>query len=381
MIAITNVRAVLYDRVLENAVILTDGERIAAVGAAGEVKIPCGCKTIDGGGLYASAGFVDIHVHGGGSSMFASDPAGAAKHFLSYGETTVLPTLYYDLSREELVAAIKRIKAVMADGSAKNIAGLYMEGPYMNPEYGAAPDKNKWKGVIKRSDYCDVVDEAGALAKVWVVAPEREGIEEFVSYAKEINPSAIISVGHSEATPEQVFRLKKYGMKLLTHAMNATGRLPALKGTRNCGPDEACLMDKDMYAEMISDSLAIHVHADMQRLLLTVKGIDKMLLISDSFVSDETPRPELAAVTDLSFDYNGDLCGSKLTLNVAVRNVMKHTGCPLFEAVRMATLNPATVVGMEKEIGSLEAGKKANVVLFDEEINVKKIMLHGSFID
>ena len=143
-----------------------------------------------------------------------------------------------------------------------------MEGPYMNPRYGASPEKNKWQGEITADKYIELVDEVKDLVKVWVIAPEREGIEAFVQHVTAKTPGVVISVGHSEATPDEVFALKKYGISLMTHCMNATGRIKTEPGTRSCGPDEACLMDKDMYAELICDSEAIHVHADMQKFLM-----------------------------------------------------------------------------------------------------------------
>ena len=380
MLTIVNARAVLPSLVLDDAVIVTDNGRILSVGRRGELSIPNDGEIYDACGNYVTPGFVDIHVHGGGDSFFYENPVRTAEHFLSHGETTVLATLYYDLGKEELIESVKKIKAAVESGLAPSIGGLYMEGPYMNPIYGASPEKNKWRGEIKPTDYRELVDEAGEFARVWAVAPEREGVDGFVKFVRSVNPDAVISVGHSEATPEEVFALKKYGMSLQTHSMNATGRPATLKGTRSCGPDEACMLDDDMYAEMISDSLAIHVHPNMQKLLMKVKTTDKTVLISDSFVSNEEPRPELRGIKDLSFDANGDLSGSKLTLDIAIKNVMKHTGCELYEAVKMATLSPARAVKLDGEIGSLKVGKKADIVVLNGELEVVGVMLDGKFV-
>ncbi len=382
MIAITNARVVLEHEIIENGVIIVDGERIAAVGDAYEIKIPNGTEIYDAKGLIVGPGFVDIHVHGGNGHFFYEDPLAAAEHFLAHGETTVLATLYYDLTKDEFIAAIERVKAAMGQGMAGNaIGGFYMEGPYMNPKYGACLEDNKWRGEIKPEDFNDVVEAAADAAKVWAVAPEREGIETFLEKVKTVNPNAIIAVGHSEATPAQVKALKKYGIGLQTHCMNATGRPnPLSAGTRSCGPDEACLIDPDIYCEMICDSQGIHVPPDMQEFIIFIKGIDKVVLISDSYVSDEPVPPEFAHITDLQFDSSGGLCGSKLTLDVAVKNVMKHTGCGLCEAFLMASQNPARAVGMGNEIGSITVGKRADLVIVNDEINVENVMLRGTFL-
>lgn len=372
--AIINARAVLDDSILEDAVILIENGRIVSVGASDGIEIPNDSQIIDAEGLYAGPGFVDIHVHGGGGHMFYAEPAKAAEHFLAHGETTILATLYYDLSKEELIDSVKRIRSAMKD--VKAIKGIYMEGPYMNPKYGASPDKNKWRGEIKEDSYKELVDEAADIAKVWVIAPEREGIEDFLKYVKKSNPNAMISVGHSEATPAQIKALKKYGIGLQTHCMNATGRPECMTGTRSCGPDEACLMDKDMYAEIICDSMGIHLPPDLIEFVLTIKGEDKTVLISDSFVGEASPE-NMKHITDLSFDSNGLLSGSKLTLDTACGNLIKHTGCSINTAFALASRNPARVIGLDSEIGSLEAGKKADIVFVDGEFNVKKVMIEG----
>ena len=260
---------------------------------------------MDAKGKYLGPGFVDIHVHGGGGHLFFQEPEGACEHFLKHGETTVLPTLYYDLSKPAFLESIDRIKACMETGRAgRAIGGFYMEGPYMNPKYGASAEKNKWRGKIKKEDYEELVDRAGALAKVWAVAPEREGLEPFLQYASEKNPGVTFSVGHSEATPEQIWQLKRYGIRLQTHCMDATGQTERMGGTRGCGPDEACMMDPEMYAELICDSHAVHVEPGLIRLILQNKGVDKVVLITDGFVSQEESPEHLRHITDLVFDAN-----------------------------------------------------------------------------
>ena len=195
--------------------------------------------------------------------------------------------------------------------------GMYMEGPYTNPNYGANAHINPWRGPIKKEDYKQMVDEAGNLATVWAVAPEREGILPFMEYAKKINPKVKFAVGHSEATPSQIRELGEYMPLIHTHITNATGRPSVPAGTRGAGPDEHCFMTPQTYAEMISDSCGIHVQPDLQKMILHIKGTDRVILISDSTTLNNPNPPELAHVTDLNFDSTGGLAGSKLTLDQA----------------------------------------------------------------
>lgn len=380
MIAIINAKIVLERGILSDGVLLVDKDRILSVGKMADVVIPEHATVYDAKGLYVGPGFVDIHVHGGGGHMFYQEPEEAAAHFLKHGETTILATLYYNISKEEFLDSIEKVKHAMNDGdAAKAIAGFYMEGPYMNPKYGASPEKNKWRGEIRKEDYQPIVEAAGSLAKVWAIAPEREGVENFVRDAKNVYDDTMFSVGHSEATPEEIRKLKKYGLNLQTHCMNATGRKNRGAGVRSCGPDEACLMDRDMYAEIICDSKGIHVEPDMLRMILQIKGVDKVVLISDSFVSNEPTPEQFKDVTDLQFDANGGLCGSKLTLDTACRNLLMHTDCGITQAFLMASRNPARVIGLDHEVGTIETDKKANLVFVDDMFEVKKVMLEGIF--
>ena len=157
-------------------------------------------------------------------------------------------------------------------------------------------------------------------------------------------------------TPEQIRRLKRYGLRMQTHCMNATGAVSKWLGTKGCGPDEACLLDDELYAEVICDSCGIHVNRERLQMLLKVKGADRLILITDSFPSTEQGPEELRYITDLVFDANGLLNGSWL-----------------------ASRNPARMIGMDKEIGTIEPGKKANLVFMDDAFHVKKVMLDGIF--
>lgn len=378
--AIINANLILEDGIIFDGVLIINDGVIASFGKTGEITVPAGAHILDAHGLYVGPGFVDIHCHGGDGKKFESDPAGAAQHFLSHGETSVLATLYYDLSPEDMNAAVELIQNSIEDGTAPNIAGIYMEGPYMNPKYGACPEKNKWKGKIDLDVARSLAEKLGSTVRVWAVAPEREGIVDFVKLAREVNPTVQIAFGHTEATTAEVFALKKHGLRIQTHSMNATKTLPTLAGTRNGGPDEACLYDPDFYAELISDSLAIHVHPDMQRLLYRIKGDERIILISDSTAFDWDVPEEMKKCPDLNFDANGDLAGSKLSLDYAAKNMMTHTPAGLCSVFKMASTTPARAVGLDDSVGSIEIGKRANLVICSDKIDLAAVLLDGEIV-
>jgi len=383
MKAIINANLILEEGILFDGTLLIDNGVIAAYGD--HLEIPEGAEIVDAGGKYVGPGFVDIHCHGGGGFRFDDKPGEAIKHFLKHGETTVLATLYYDLTYEQMLASVKGVQRAMTETPAgRAIGGIYMEGPYMNPRYGASPERNQWKGEINMEHARSVAETVGDTVRVWAVAPEREGIESFVKMAHEVNPNAAFAYGHTEATPAQVFALKKYGMKIQTHCTNATHPLPAAGGTRNCGPDEACFYDPEIFAEVICDYGGIHVHPDMLRLIYRIKGEDRMMLITDSTNFDNRPHvvPEaLKHCFDLNFDANGGIAGSKLTMEIACRNMMRHTTVGLCQVFKMASLNPARAVGMDDTVGSIAVGKRANLVLTDDRINLYAVLLDGEVVE
>ena len=377
MVYIHNAKVVLETGILFDGAILLDGDRIATVGERRELAAPEGCEMIDAGGAYVGPGFVDIHVHGGNGYMFDSEPLQAAEHFLKNGETTILATLYYNLSKEGFLEAIGKVKEAMAAGGAGDaIAGIYMEGPYMNPKFGAMPERNKWKGAIQEEAYKEVVDTVGTDAFVWSVAPEREGIEEFVKYAGSVNPHAIFAVGHSEASPQDIEKLMPYGLCIGTHHTNATGDCPMYPECRGVCVDEAVNYNREIYAEMICDSRGIHVDPYMQRLIRKVKGEDRLILISDCS-TDDGPVPEgYEGVTDIVFDNSGEISGFAGTVSVACRNMMVHTGASIVDVFRYGSTNPCNAVGFTDR-GRIAKGLRADLVICDHWMNIQNVILKG----
>ena len=384
MIAIFNANLVLENGILWDSVLLTEEDRIVAFGKKEELDIPEGTQWVDAGDAYVGPGFVDIHVHGSAEvDMRRKNPLPAVDFFLHHGTTTMLIAPGYSENFNEIMQSIELVQTAMAAGGVgKMVKGMYMEGPYTNPNYGARAYDNPWRHPINETEYTAMVDAAGLDAKVWTIAPEREGLIPFLQYARKVNPDVIFAVGHSEATPEQIRALgTKLRPAIMTHFTNATGRTNELNGIRGCGPDEYCYIDSEMYAEMICDSCGIHVKSDTQRQILRGKGLDRVLLITDGTPADGPNPPEWSYVTDLNFGPRGDLSGSKLTLDKACFNVMHHTNVGIAQAFILASRNPARVLGMDDEIGTIEVGKKANLVFVDHKFNVQKVMLDGELIN
>ena len=374
---VKNANIILENGILWDGVIIIENDKISNVFKNGANDIPSNAEIIDAEGNFVGPGFVDIHVHGGLNFATYIDCEKASNFFLSHGETTILATPYYAMSFDEFIDAIKAVKESMKTN--KTIKGVYAEGPYTNPNYGCKADLNPWRNDIPSKIYEKLVDEYGDVVKVWTIAPERNDLLPFVKYARKVNPRVKFSLGHSQATPSQVEALNEFKPTIMVHTFNATGRIGDKGGVRGVGPDEYALLNDDVYCELISDSCAIHVPKELQRLLIKIKGYEKVVLITDSMHTDEnTQVPEkYAHIKDLNFDHNGGLAGSKMTMDYACKNIMDHTGVSIDKAFYMASTAPAKAIDMYETIGSIKVGKIADLVICDKDINIKKVVQNG----
>ena len=385
MLAIINAELVMRDHLIPEAVLFVEDGVITGFGEMRSIPVPAGCEVIDAKGLYVGPGLVDIHCHAGNDVRFQHDPLRAAAMHIKFGTTTVLATIGGRSPVPEILENIDSIREAMAQPGGANIGGIYMEGPYMNPMYGSNAHLDPWaKKGVEAEDYQPVLDHLGDLVKVWAIAPEREGILPFVQAAKRTIPTLRFAVGHSEATPQQIEALMPYGLCIGTHHTNATGTIVNYPECRGVCVDEAVNYRDELYAEIISDSQGIHVDPYMQRLVRKIKGDDRIILITDQTAYKGEPIPGLEHITDLCFtpraDGTTDVSGSKLTLNVACRNWMKHTGASIVDAFRCASYNPARATGFADR-GEIAVGKRADLVICDHKMNVSTVILNGCVVN
>ena len=376
MIAIKNATLVMRDHFIPEAVLFIEDEIITGFGEMRNTPIPEGCEVIDAEGLFVGPGLVDIHNHAGGRHWFYDEPIEAAQFNLKHGTTTILACLYFNMNGQQLVEQAACVKKAMATPEGASIAGFYMEAPYMNPKFGADRENNPWKGPINKDEYQPVIDAVGTDAKVWVVAPERENILKFVQDARKDNPTVRFSVGHSEASPQQIEALMPYGLCIGTHHTNATGDRIFYPEVRGVCVDEAVNYNREIYAELICDSRGIHVDPYMLRLVRKIKGEDRIILVSDACVFDGPIPPGYDGVTDINFDFEGEIAGSKLSLEVACRNMMKHTGASLVDVFRYASYNPSRAIGL-LDRGEIAVGKRADLVIVDHWMQINKVIFKG----
>ncbi|MFO7612031.1 MAG: amidohydrolase family protein [Clostridia bacterium] len=316
-------------------------------------------ESIDAGGMLVVPGFIDIHCHGGGGKLFAQDPAAAMRAHRARGTLGILPTVGYNMTRAEFLSAVSGIASM----EEKEILGINCEGPFINQEYGA--DTRLASG-IETGIYEEIYSAGKGRIRIWTFSPELEGAGDFKSFLasrEEIIPCA----GHTGCKAD-----KLGGIRLICHLFDAMGpkrrKCPAIHEN---GTAEAVLADDNLYAEIIADSEGVHVPRELLVIAYKIMG-DRLILISDA-----VSTPEAANEGDLNYNDSGELSGSLLSVGRAVANMRKHTGIGWPEAVRMGSLNPARLLGINKEMGSIKPGKAADIVVMDEEANVYEVISGG----
>lgn len=380
MKAIINTKLVMEDGIIWDGVVLYDNGKIIKAGWAHEIEVPADAEVIDAQGLYTAPGLIDIHNHGGGDWLFAEDPTYCSEYFIKHGVTTVLPTLYHNLDRNMMLEAAEKIRQASKTGVGKIMDGLYMEGPFMSLS-GSFQSEMKWSGDIQEEDYVTLIEGLGDMVRIWAIDPNRGNVEAFMQYASQKTPGVIFAHGHSSCPAEEIHALAHYGVKVRTHITDAGQCKGRAQGTPGAGGDQYCLYQPDMYAELICDETGIHVPPGLIKMIVRTKGVEKICLISDSMPSRTNYKnnEELGIWygPDLNYDDMGKLAGSRMTLENGVKNMMKHTGYGLCHSIRMASLNPAKLLGIDNRVGSIAAGKTANLIIIDDMVQIKKVILEG----
>jgi N-acetylglucosamine-6-phosphate deacetylase len=369
---IKNARVVTPTGIIDNGRILIRNGVIEEVGDETKVRQPQECEVIDASGLYAGPGFVDIHCHNGAGHIGYKEPTAMAGYHLKHGTTSLLCTIYRSVGFEGTIEGIKAVKEECLAKNSGNLVGVHLEGPYLNPRFGAISVPYKEP---EPAEYNSYIETADGLLKQWTFSPELNGLDGFVEAAGRAGIS--LAIGHSAAGQEHIDRYIGKGVKIVTHLMDATGY--SLEQTRYLGTREPsfdeCAMIHDLYTEVIPDYGGIHVRPVMLKLILKTMGVDRVVIVTDCYDEEEKPSSERDDDVNLK---DGILCGSKLTMDLACYNMKLHTGCSISDIFKMGAKNPAEAIGINDSVGTIESGKKANIVLVDEEFKVYKVFLEGN---
>ena len=386
MLVIKNANVVFTDKI-RKAIVLCDNGKIKDI--VEHYTESADDNVIDANGLYLSPGFIDIHVHGGGNKSAMStnynDIIEMAEAHLKYGTTSIVPTTLAS-PIEQLKNVTLSIKEASEKSKKANILGLHYEGPYISLKYKGAQSPENILNPVKNPP-----DELFSLwNKILIMgaAPEEDGCLELGDKLRERN--IVASIAHSAASYEKVEEAVKHGYSDVTHIYNACTSCFKEGIFRVAGVVEAGLVIDEITTQVIGDLR--HLPKGLLKLIYKTKGVEKMYLITDGLEFSASDIKENTVYTQengmgvifedgaMKLSDRSALAGSVATLKDCVKNMYKTVNVPLYEAVRMASLTPAEVIGYHKTKGKIEKGYDADFVLFDDDINIKTVITNGNII-
>jgi N-acetylglucosamine-6-phosphate deacetylase len=388
VLKIHNGRIITPYRILQQGTIIVKDGIITSVSEKDIAE--SGAIEIDAKGKYVSPGFIDIHVHGGGGHDFMDNSQEsfikAAEMHAKHGTTSMLPTtLAGDMDElYEILSLYHQANQNNTKGS--QFLGVHLEGPYFaksqagaqNPIYIKNPDPKEYKDILNRFPFI----------KRWSSAPELQGAMEFGKYLT--SHGVVSAIAHTDAIYEDTLEAFENGYSLITHLYSCMPGVTRRNAYRYAGVIEGAYLIDDMNVEIIADG--IHLPASLLKLVYKIKGPSRIALITDSMRGAGMPDGEsilgslskgmkviledgVAKLMDRSA-----FAGSVATTDRLVRNMINLAGAPLYEAVQMASITPATIMGINDKKGSINQGKDADIVIFDENIKIDTTIIGGNIV-
>lgn len=387
-----NAKIILQQTIIDGGVLVENGKIKSVIPAYELLYLDKydGYTQIDVNQQYLSPGFIDIHIHGGGGYDFMDGTEKAfiqiAKTHARFGTTSLVPTTLTTTTDrlEETLESYESVKKYAKDGA--DLLGIHLEGPYFaqsqrgaqDPRYIRNPDPDEYKALIDK--YKSIVR--------WSAAPELEGALAFGEYL--VANDIIAAIAHTDAIYEDVEKAHQVGYNLMTHFYSAMSGVTRRDAFRYAGVVEAGYLIDDFDVELIADG--VHLPDPLLKLIYKIKGPEKMVLITDAM---------RAAGTDDTISILGSyddgievlvedgvaklkdrtaFAGSVATTDRLVRTMLNLGDIPLIEVIRMITMNPARVMKVEDEKGSIDIGKDADIVIFDNSFQVQYTMVKGKIV-
>lgn len=383
-----NAHIIFQTGIKKGEVLVADG-KIKSICTDGKISERAD-RVIDVQNKFLSPGFIDIHTHGGGGYDFMDGDIDsiyeACKTHMNYGTTSILPTTITS-TKESLIDFVHLFnQVILKKEGLPSILGLHLEGPYFahsqagaqDPQHLRNPEPDEYKKVLEISD---------RIVR-WSFAIELEGSDKFLSTLRQHN--VITSLAHSDATCQETFKAFENGVQCMTHFYSAMSTVKRVNAMRVAGAIEAGYLLDDMFVEVIADGK--HLPKELLQLIYKVKGADKICLVTDSMRGAGMPEGEYVLGnkdTGMTIIVEDDVAklmdrssfaGSVATANRLVRVFRNATDAPLYQVVNMMTINPAKLLKLDTEIGSIALDKNADMIIFDDDINVELVMVNGTIV-
>jgi len=364
------------------AILIRDGV-IEAVAPRSGVSLPAGAVEITALDKLAVPGFLDVHIHGaGGHDVMEGTEAAlktVARTIARHGTTSFVATTV-TASTEDICRASEGIAGYIAQQcqaceSKAEVLGIHFEGPFISSVRRGVHPREFLK--LPSAELLEkFLEAAKGRAQILTIAPELLGAMPCIDAARQAG--LVVAIGHTDATYEQARAAIARGAHHAVHVYNAMRPF----SHRDSGVIGAALTTPEVTAELIADG--IHVDETAMRLLLKAKGAGSVILVSDGISATGMPDGNYTLGTfkvtvsgGVCRGAEGKLAGSTLTLDRALRNIV-NLGIPLGDALRMLTLNPATLLGIEFKKGSLRTGADADLLLLDRGLNVTQVWTRGT---
>jgi len=381
-----NATVVLPDRLIEGATVVCQGDKIVSVGQA---AIPEDAKRIDLRGAYLAPGFVDIHVHGGNGADFMDATveavATACMAHAKHGTTTLFPTTATG-SPEQIMAMLDACGQYQQRQEGPNVAGIHLYGPYF------AEDKLGCHAAAGRRDPTPADFNryfATGLIRITTCAAELPGSQAFYKTAQ--RHGCLVTCGHSNSTWGEMRAAFKAGMRHVDHFWCAMSSVPSLRqrfpAPMQASMAEFVLMHDEMSTEVLADGC--HLSPELLEFAFRMKGPERLCLVTDCNRALDLP-PGLYPFgnqadgswfrSDGKVGWTPDgksLASSVVGMDHMVRQMKKSTTATLPEVIRMASLTPAERSGVADVTGSIESGKRADLVVLSRQLRVKQVFARG----
>lgn len=375
-------------RIIKNGTVIVENGTITAV-VEGNVVV-ADATEIDAKGRYVAPGFIDMHIHGGGGYDFMDGDVNSflkiAETHVKYGTTAMCPTTL----TSELDHLLKTLdhyeQAEILNVAGAQFLGMHLEGPYFSKNQSGAQDPRFMRNPDP-DEYKKVLFHAHAIRR-WSAAPELKGALEFGRHLKSLG--IIAAIAHTDAIYEEVLEAFESGYTLATHFYSAMSGVTRRNAFRYAGAIEAGYLIDEMDVEIIADG--IHLPPPLLKLVYKIKGASRTALITDAMRATGMPpgKSILGNIHDgleviiedgvAKMMDRSAFAGSVATADRLVRTMIKDADVPLAEAIQMMTSTPARILGVADKKGSILEGKDADLVLFDENINISLTMIKGKII-
>lgn len=385
-IALTNGRVILPDRIEQGKALLVTGSTIRALIPQAQLPSPCQC--LDMQGAYIAPGLIDIHIHGAAGQSF-NDPREEAystivKENARRGITALLATLA-TAPLPDLVATLAFCRQWCSTAHAgAQVLGVHLEGPYFSPAFCGAQDPQ----ALRTPDDGSAEDLLAFhdVLRIMSYAPELPGACELTTRLIELG--IVPAAGHSAARDQDVWAVRDRGLKHVIHIWSAQSTVIKEGPWRKPGLLEATLASADLTGEIIADNK--HLPATLMQIAYRCLGPDRLCIISDAISGAGLADGSYYVMGNMRYQVRSGVgmlldgsafAGSTTLLNEMLPILIDSVGIGVAEAVRMASLTPARVIGVEQSKGSITPGKDADIVIFDDRFQALRTMIHGSWLD